>query len=343
MKAVVIESFGDAEVLRFREDFPDPSLPEDGVLVEVKAVALNRLDVWIRKGVLPVKPSLPHILGSDVSGVVVATGSAVKGFAPGEEVVVAPGLSCGVCRECQGGRDNLCPDYDILGLRSRGGYAQYVSVPARNLIRKPEGLTFEEAASYPLTFLTAWNALVNKGRIAPGDRVLIWAASSGVGVAAVQIAKLFSAFVIATAGSEEKMEGCRRLGADVVLDHYREDVPTRVKELFAEGVDLVLDHVGRAAFPKSARCLRKGGRLLFLGTTTGGDVELDLRSLFVREIELLGVYMGRRSDLFRITELFREGKLRPVVDRVFALEEAAQAHRYLEESRHFGKIVLRVG
>jgi len=343
MKAVVLEDFGDAEVLRFREDFPEPSPPEDGVLVEVKAVALNRLDIWIRRGVLPVKPALPHILGSDVSGVVVETGSAVRGFSPGEEVVVAPGLSCGRCGVCQGGRDNLCREYDILGLRSRGGYAQYVSVPARNLIRKPEGLTFEEAASYPLTFLTAWNALVNKGRIAPGDRVLIWAASSGVGVAAVQIAKLFSAFVIATAGSEEKMERCRRLGADVVLNHHGEDVPLRVKELFPEGVDMVLDHVGEATIPKSAECLRKGGRLLFLGTTTGSRAELDLRSLFVREIELLGIYMGRRGDLFKITELFGEGKLRPVIDRVFALEEAGQAHRYLEESRHFGKVILRVG
>ncbi len=342
MKAVVLERFGDVGGLRFETNFPDPELSADSVLVRVRAVALNRLDIWVRKGVLPVKPELPHILGSDVSGVVAETGPLVENVRPGDEVIVAPGLSCGLCEACQRGEDNLCEKYDILGLRSKGGYAEYVAVPSRNVIGKPRNLSFEEAASYPLTFLTAWHALVNRGGIAPGSRLLVWAGSSGVGSAAIQIAKLFSAYVIATAGDPEKMDRCRELGADVVLNHYEEDVPRRVREIFPDGVDMVLDHVGRATFGRSAESLRRGGRLLFLGTTTGGDVELNLRSLFVRGITLSGVYMGRRADLFRITGLFERGELKPVVDRVLPLENAGEAHRYLESSRHFGKVVLRV-
>jgi len=341
LRAVVLERFGGVEGLKFRENYPDPEPADGEVLLRVRAVALNRLDVWVRRGVLPVKPELPHILGSDVSGVVVKVGAGVKSFSAGDEVVVAPGISCGLCAACQRGEDNLCERYDILGLRSKGGYAEYVVVPERNLIRKPSRLSFEESASYPLTFLTAWNALVRSGRIAPGDRVLIWAASSGVGVAALQIAKLFSATVVATAGSEEKMQRCRELGADVVLNHYTENVPQRVREIFG-GVDIVLDCVGSATFGRSLDCLRKGGRLVFLGTTTGGKVELDLRAAFTRSVSLRGVYMGRRADLFKITALFEEGKLKPVVDRVFPLEEAGRAHRYMEESAHFGKIVLKV-
>ena len=270
-------------------------------------------------------------------------GSLVKeDIKEGDEVVVAPGLSCGVCYECQSGHDNHCRHYDILGLRSKGGYAEYVKVPARNVIKKPSNLSFEEASSYPLTFLTVWNALVNKANIRPYHRVLIWGGSSGVGVAGIQIAKLFGAFVIATVGSEEKAKRCKELGADMVIDHYKEDVVQRVRGLFKEGVDIVMDHVGSQTFWKSVECLRRGGRFVFFGTTTGSEASVDIRYIFVREIELLGVYMGPRADLFKITELFERGLLKPVVDRVFPLEKAQEAHTYLEGSRHFGKVVLRV-
>ncbi len=343
MKAVLLTAFGGAENLKYTEDFPKPVPKEDEVLIRVKAVALNHLDIWVRMGALPVKPDLPHILGSDVSGVVEKTGSLVENAKPGDEVIVAPGLSCGVCPACQSGEDNHCPGYDILGLRSRGGYAEYVVVPARNVIRKPRNLSFEEAASYPLTFLTVWNALVDKGKVQPHHRVLVWAGSSGVGVAAIQVAKLFGAFVIATAGNEEKMKRCRELGADVVLNHYTQNVEREVLSLFPEGIDLVLDHVGEKTFSISANILKKGGKLLFFGTTTGSRAELNIRSLFVREITLQGIYMGRRATLFHITELFERGLLRPVVDKVFDLREAPRAHEYLENSEHFGKVVLRVG
>ncbi len=342
MKAVILRGFGGVENLEYVEDFPKPEIKEDEVLVRVKAVALNHLDIWVRMGALAVKPELPHILGADVSGVVERVGTLVRNVKEGDEVILAPGLSCGVCHECQSGRDNLCKDYDILGLKTRGGYAQYVKVPARNVIKKPSNLSFEESASYPLTYLTVWNALVVKGGIKPHSRVLIWAGSSGVGVAGIQIAKLMGAFVIATAGSEEKAERCKELGADVVIDHYKEDVPKRVREIFKEGVDIVMDHVGERTFIKSVESLKKGGRLVFFGTTTGSNANLDIRYVFVREIELLGVYMGSRADLFKITQLMERGSLKPIVDRVFDLKEAGQAHEYLESSKHFGKVVLRV-
>ncbi|MDW8295239.1 MAG: zinc-binding dehydrogenase, partial [Aquificaceae bacterium] len=342
MKAVILENFGGVEGLRVLENFPEPELKEEEVLVRVRAVALNHLDLWVRMGALAVKPELPHILGSDVSGVVERVGSLVKDIREGDEVVVAPGLSCGVCYECQSGHDNHCRHYDILGLKAKGGYAEYVSVPARNIIKKPSNLSFEEASSFPLTFLTVWNALVNKAQIKPYHRVLIWGGSSGVGVAGIQLAKLFGAFVIATAGSEEKARRCKELGADMVIDHYREEVTDRVREVFKEGVDIVMDNVGGRTFWKSVECLRKGGKLVFFGTTTGSEAQIDIRYVFVREIELLGVYMGPRADLFKIAELFERGLLKPVVDRVFPIEKVREAHSYLEASKHFGKVVLKV-
>lgn len=342
MKAVILTDFGGVENLKYVEDFPKPEPKEDEVLVRVKAVALNHLDIWVRMGALPVRPELPHILGSDVSGVVEKVGSLVKNVKEGDEVIVAPGLSCGVCYDCQSGQDNHCKDYDILGLRSKGGYAEYVVVPARNVIRKPKNLSFEEAASYPLTFLTVWNALVDKAQIKPYSKVFIWAGSSGVGVAGIQIAKAFNAFVITTAGNEEKAKKCKELGADLVFNHYKDDVVQKVREVFREGVDIVVDHVGEKTFWKSVQMLRKGGKLVFFGTTTGSRGEIDIRYVFVREIELLGVYMGRRATLFKITELFERGVFKPIVDKVFPLKEAPEAHRYLEESKHFGKVVLRV-
>ncbi len=341
MRAVVLENFGGAENLKFVEDFPNPEPKESEVLIRVKAVALNHLDLWVRKGALAIKPKLPHILGSDVSGTVEKVGPSVRNVKEGEEVIIAPGLSCGVCYDCLNGEDNHCESYDILGLRSKGGYAEYVVVPARNVIRKPENLSFEEAASYPLTSLTVWNALVEKGKVKPHSRVLIWGGSSGIGVMGIQIAKLFGAFVIATAGSEEKLRRCREIGADVVINHYEEDVVKRVRELFREGVDLVIDHIGKDTFWKSVECLRKGGKLLFFGTTTGSTAEIDIRYVFVREISLVGIYMGRMATLFKITELFKRGLLKPVVDKVFPFRNAPEAHRYLEDSRHFGKVVLK--
>ncbi len=342
MKAVLLTGFGGVENLNLREDVSEPELGSCDVIVKVKAVALNRLDVWIRKGALPVKPQLPHILGSDISGVVVDVGNEVKNVKVGDEVVLIPSLSCGVCKFCQAGDDNLCSKYDIIGLRSKGGYAEYISVPERNVLKKPKNLSFEEAASFPLTFLTSWNALVDKGNIDGSKRVFIWAGSSGVGVAAVQIAKSFNAFVITTAGNEENMENCRRLGADIVLNHYEDDIEKEILRLFPEGIDIVIDHVGKETFLKGLSILRKGGVLVFFGTTTGSEVEINLRHIFVKEISLKGVYMGRRAELFKITDMFERGIFKPVIDSIYGMEDIREAHERIEKGGHFGKIVIRV-
>ncbi|MFN3813341.1 MAG: zinc-binding dehydrogenase [Aquificaceae bacterium] len=342
MKAILLKGFGGVEHLELVNQFPNPSIEENEVLIRVKAVALNHIDVWVRMGALAVKPELPHILGSDVSGIVERVGKLVRNVKEGDEVIVSPGLSCGVCYYCLSGRDNLCDHYDILGLRTKGGYAEYVKVPESNVVPKPRNLSFEEASSFPLTYLTVWNALVRKGSVKPFSRVFIWAGSSGVGVAGIQIAKLFGAYVIATAGSDEKAKRCKELGADMVIDHYREDVVKRVRDVFRNGVDIVVDHVGEETFWRSVECLKKGGKLVFFGTTTGSNANIDIRHLFVREVELLGVYMGPKADIIKITELFERGALRPVVDKIFDLKDAANAHQYLGSSKHFGKVVLRV-
>lgn len=342
MKGVILTGFGGPDKLEYREDITEPILRPGNVIVRVKAVALNHLDIWVRMGALSVKPELPHILGSDISGVVERVGEEVDDIKEGEEVVLIPSLSCGRCYECQRGYDNLCASYDIIGLRSKGGYAEFISVPSRNIIKKPANLSFEESASYPLTFLTAWNAIVNKGKLRAGQTMFVWAGSSGIGVASIQIGKLIGATVLTTAGNGEKMERCRKLGADHVFNHYTQDVVREVLSLFPEGVDVVIDHVGEETFERSLLLVKRGGVLSFLGTTTGDKANFSLRYAFVKQINLAGVYMGRRSDLFTITKLFSEGKFKPVVDRVFSLREAGEAHKYLEASKHFGKVVLKV-
>ncbi len=342
MKAVLLKTFGDEGVFEYTESFPKPQIKPDEVLVRVKAVALNHLDIWIRKGTLAFKPTLPHILGSDVAGVVEEVGQLVEHVKPGDEVVVNPNLSCGVCEACLSGEDNHCPQFKILGFQVHGGYAEYVKIPKTNLVPKPKNLTFEEAASFPLTYITAWNAVIDKGEIKLGDVVFIWGGASGVGVASIQLAKLFGAFVITTTSQDWKAEKLKQLGADVVINHRTQNVEEEVKKLFPEGVDLVVDHAGEQTLPISIRLLKKGGRLSFLGTTTGDKGTFNIRYNFVNEIKMNGVYMGRKSVLFRVAELFERGILKPVVDKVFPLKEAGQAHRYLEEGKHFGKVVLKI-
>ena len=342
MKALLLTSFGDKEVFRYTEGFPKPQIAPDEVLVRVKACALNHLDIWVRKGVLAFKPTLPHILGSDVAGVVEEVGSLVKHVKPGDEVVVNPNLSCGVCENCLSGQDNHCKEFKILGFQVKGGYAEYVKVPQTNVVPKPKNLTFEEAASFPLTYITAWNAVIDKGEIKPGDVVFIWGGSSGVGVAAIQLAKLFGATVITTTSEDWKIEKLKELGADYVINRKTESVEEVVKEITPEGVDLVVDHVGEETLPTSIKLLKKGGRLSFLGTTTGDRGFFNIRYNFVNEIKMNGVYMGRKATLFRIAELFERGVLKAVVDKVFPLQEGEKAHKYLESGKHFGKVVLKV-
>ncbi len=342
MKAALLKKFGDRDVFEVVNDFPVPQVEEDEILVRVKAVALNHLDIWIRKGALAFKPPLPHILGSDIAGVVERVGKLVRHVKPGDEVVVNPNLSCGICEACLSGQDNHCGEFKIVGFQVPGGYAEFVKVPKTNVVPKPKNLSFEEAASFPLTYITVWNALVDKGKVSAGDVVLVWGASSGIGVAAVQLAKLFGALVVAITSSEEKAKRLKTLGADIVIDRTTRDVEREVKTLFPEGVDIVIDHVGEKTLPLSIKLLKKGGRLSFLGTTTGDRGEFNIRYSFVNELSMNGVYMGRKSVLFRVARLFERGLLKPVVEKVFPLEEVQKAHEYLESGKHFGKVVLKV-
>lgn len=341
MKAVLFHEHGGVEKLRY-EEVPDPVPAGDEVLVRVRACALNHLDLWTRNGI-PSRPvPLPHIVGSDVSGEISQTGSLATHLRPGQRVLVSPGLSCGRCQACLSGQDNLCPGYDVLGARSNGGYAELVKVPAANIVPIPESISHEQAAAFPLVYLTAWHMLVSRAKIRPGETVLVLAAGSGVGSAAVEIAKLWGARVIATAGSDEKLRRARELGADETIHHYRQDIAGEVRRMTEKrGADVVIEHVGKATWEQSLRSLSYNGRLVTCGATTGPEASVDLRVLFAKHLSLLGSYMGTKGELLEAFQLFRQGRLKPAVDRVFPLREAAEAQRRMEESKHFGKIVLQ--
>ncbi len=341
MKAVRFHEHGGPEVLKY-EDAPDPVIGPHEVLVRVRACALNHLDVWARQGMPGLKIPLPHISGSDIAGEVAAVGSIVTRIKPGQRVVVSPGISCGQCPHCLSGRDNLCPSYQIIGgYRIDGGYAEYVKLPEVNILPIPDGMAFEAAAAFPLTFLTAWNMLVTLARVRSGDEVLVMGAGSGVGSAAVQIAKLFGARVIATASTDEKLGKAKELGADEGINYASQDLVAEVRRLTAKrGVDIIFEHVGGTVFEKLIPALATGGRLVTCGATAGYLAQTDIRYLFMREVSILGAHMGSKADLLRIKKELERGRLKPVVDRVFPLKDAAEAQRSMEDRKVFGKLVL---
>jgi NADPH:quinone reductase-like Zn-dependent oxidoreductase len=338
MKAVRIHQFGGPEVLTY-EDVPDPLLRTNEVLVRVRACSLNHLDVWVRKGLPGVK--LPHILGSDVAGEVVEAGEYISGFKAGQRVLLAPMHYCGHCTQCVAGVQNQCRQFTALGNAVDGGNCELIAVPAANVIPIPDWLDFNQAASVPLVFLTAWHMLVGRAGIRPGQTVLVLGASSGVGIAAIQIAKLFHCRVITTAGDEAKLAKGRELGADYGINHYKQKISEEVRKITnKEGVDIVVEHVGAATWDESVKSLKSGGTLVTCGATTGPNVGIDLRHLFARQLTLLGSYMGTMGDLHEVLKHVFAGRLKPVVDRTFLLSELRAAHEYLEKSQMFGKIVV---
>ncbi|PWB76917.1 MAG: alcohol dehydrogenase [Candidatus Methylomirabilota bacterium] len=343
MKAVRFHEHGGPEVLRY-EEAPDPAIAPHEVLVKVKACALNHLDLWCRKGMPGMRIPLPHISGSDISGEVAAVGSIVTRTGPGQQVVVSPGVSCGQCIHCLSGRDTACRTYEIVGgYRIAGGYAEYVKVPEVNILPMPEGMSFESAAAFPLTFLTAWNMLVNLAHVKRGDDVLIMGAGSGVGSAAVQIAGLFGARVIAAAGSDEKLEKAKGLGAEAGINYAHQDLIAETRRLTAKrGLDVIVEHVGGDVFEKLISILATGGRLVTCGATAGHLGRTDIRYLFMRQLSIMGGFMGPKADLLQIAREMARGTLTPVVDRVFPLKDAAAAQRAMEDRKLFGKLVLVV-
>ena len=340
MKAVRFHEHGGVDVLRY-EDVPDPEPGPGEVLVRVHACALNHLDIWERRGLERVKVPLPHISGSDVAGVVVA--SAAPGVAAGRHVMLQPGISCGRCAACLSGRDNECPTYGLLGSACDGGYAELVKVPIQNLVSIPDEIDFAHAAAFPLTFVTAWHMLITRAQLKRGEDVLVLAAGSGVGQAAIQIASLHGARVFATAGSDDKLRRARALGASEAIDHHKQDVAEEIWRLTnRRGVDVVIEHVGERTWPAAVRSLTRGGRLVTCGATSGWHGAIDLRVLFVKQLSLLGSFMGTKGELLRAARFFFAGQLKPVIDTTFPLAEAAAAQRRLEASGQFGKIVLEV-
>jgi NADPH:quinone reductase-like Zn-dependent oxidoreductase len=340
VRAVYLEGFGGPDVLTFG-DRPAPSPKAGEALVRVRACGINHLDLWVRGGLRGLEPEMPHILGSDIVGEVAELGAGVTHLTVGQKTLVNPTLSCGHCTACANGDDNLCRAYDVLGRKRNGGYAEFVCVPAVNCLPYPENLSWERAAAVPLVFLTAWHMLVTRARVRPGEDVLVIGAGSGVGSAAVQVARLHGARVIATAGTAAKLERARALGAQDTIDHATEDVAARARALTAKkGVEVVFEHVGGPVFEAAVGALARDGRLVTCGATIGSRVTLDLDLLFGRHLTLLGSWMGRRSDLNDALRHIASGALKPVVDSVLPLAEARRAHERLEARDAFGKLVL---
>jgi len=341
MYAVIFRTHGGPETLEYTA-VPTPSPGPDEALIRVKACSINHLDIWVREGIPAYRIQLPHISGCDVAGIVEQAGQGVQDLQAGQAVFIAPNLHCSQCMWCQAGRDNLCQSFGVFGAKTPGGYAEFVTARARDLIPIPEGLTFEEAAAFPLVFLTAWHMLMTRAALQRGETVLIHAAGSGIGHAAIQIAKLTGATVYTTVGFDAKIPKAGALGADEVINYQREDFEKRVQQFTGDrGVDVVFEHVGPQTWDKSLRLLKRGGRLVTCGATTGPSVSLDLRYVFSRELAILGSMMGTRAELLVITKLIGQRRLKPVVDTVYSLREARVAQERMLNRDVFGKLILQ--
>lgn len=341
MKAIVVREHGGVDHLE-RAEVLEPFAGAGEAVVAVRAVALNHLDIWVRRGVPGHKFPLPMIPGAEVAGVIDSIAPNDR-WKAGDEVVVAPGFSCGVCVACLSGNDPLCPHYGIFGETRNGGCAEKILVPIRNLLRKPSSLGFEEAAAIPLDFLTSWHMLIARAQLRPGETVLVHAGGSGVGSAAIQIAKLWGATVFTTAGTAEKASRAKALGADETILYRDVDFQAEVRRLTSKrGVDVLVDHIGSDTFDRSLKSLARGGRLVTCGATSGNTATININLVFFKLLSILGSTMGSLAELHEIFRHVEEGRLRPVVDRVLPLEQIAEAHRVLEAREAFGKVVLTV-
>ena len=340
MKAIVLHNRGSADDLKL-EEVETPKINDDEVLVKIKAASVNHLDVWVRMGNVP--GNYPIILGCEGSGDIFEIGGNVKNFNKGDKVLVHPRITCGKCEHCFEGNDNLCKNARQLGVTIDGCYAEYVKVPPQNLYLLNDKIGYGEAASVPITFGTAYRVLISLAKIKVGETVLIMAAGSGVGTAAIQIAKLAGAKVIAAAGNDEKLDKCKELGADLLVNYYRnQNFDEEVKYLTnGNGVDAVIEQIGSNVLPRALNCLRKGGRLVTLGTTAGNKIEIDVQHFYRNNLAMLGTSGTTHKEVREAFKLVKDGKLKPIVDRTFDLKDASLAHKYMEERKNFGKIILK--
>ncbi len=346
IQGIVMNRHGGPEVFENATLEIQDKPPAGQVRVRVEACALNHLDLWFRRGMAHLKLPMPHRLGSDAAGTIEALGDGVKGPPLGTKVVLAPGVSCGVCESCQFGQDNMCRDFKIIGEFLPGAYGDVVDVPAANVFPIPANLSFGEAASIPLVFLTAWAMVVEKAQVTLGETVLVHTAGSGVSSAAIQVAKALGARVITTASSAAKLASAKALGADEVIDLSKQDFTAEVKRLTGKkGVEVVIDHVGGELFSKSMTVLAAGGRIVSCGQTSGPPPSFDLTRTFMRYNTVLGTRMGAKKYLFPILRAFERGTFKPVIHKMLPLtvEGASEGHRILEAREAFGKVVLTRG
>jgi len=341
MKAVVFHRHGSPEVLQY-EDVPDPIPAAGEVVIEVRAASLNHIDVFLRRGMPGITVKMPKIAGSDAAGVVNEVGSDVTGLKKGDRVTIDPGISCGRCEFCAGGFGSACAHYQMVGEHTDGSYAQLLKVPAHIVLPIPDTLGFEEAAAAPLVYLTAWSMLISKGRIQPGEDVLILGVGGGVGTAALQIAKMVGCRVLATASSDEKLARAKELGADILINYSKQEFDKEVRNLTdRRGVDVVVDYIGADTWVKSLRSARKGGRILTCGATTGFAPQTDLRHIFYRQLQVFGSTMGSHREFLDVMKCIFRGQLKPVIDQVLPLSEARRGHELIEGRQVFGKLVLK--
>ncbi len=341
MLAAYYDKHGSYENIKFG-NFDIPEINDNEVLVKIKAFSLNHLDIWVMEGKYPIKIPMPHIFASDASGVVEKVGKDVKNVKEGDEVIVYPGLSCGYCEKCLSGKDNECNQFRVLGVIDNGVSAEYVKVPFQNVYKKPQGLTFEEAAGIGITYTTMWHAIVSRGKVQQGDFILIHGGSSGVGTAGIQIAKLFNAKVITTVGDDWKIDKVKEIGADFVINYNKEDFVEKVKEITnGQLCDVVIDHIGSKTFNGSLDCGNKGSRVITFGTTTGAQADINLRKVFGKNQTIHGVYMGTKGEVFRYLKLFPE-KLKTVVDSIYDFKDIKKAYDKLLSRKFVGKIVVKI-
>ena len=343
MKGIFFEKHGGPEVLQYG-DLPEPEVHGGQALVDIKAASLNHLDMFVRRGMPGIGIEFPHIPGCDAAGVVVEVGPGVRGLEIGDRVLLDPNVSCGRCEICARGDSSLCLQYKVIGEHTNGTCRERAVFPAGNWIKIPDDLSFVEAASLPMVFVTAWRMLITRGRLRAGEDVLILGAAAGVGIACIQIAKRAGARVIAAAGSAEKLDVCRDLGADVVIDYTQDDWVKRVKsETGKKGVEVVVDYVGEATWPKSIQALARGGRIVTCGATTGYNALTDLRHVFYKQLEIIGSTMGGRHELMAPLRMIFRKEMKPVIGKTFDLKDTADAHRLMEARAAIGKIVITMG
>lgn len=343
MKAIFFEQHGEIDVLKYA-DLPDPRPGAGQALIKVHAVALNHLDIWVRKGWAGLKLGMPHIGGSDIAGEIVEVNPKDANFSKGTKVVINPGVNNGEDEWTRRGEDSLSPGYKLLGEQLRGGMAEYVIVPIENVFKIPDGIPYEEAAAPILVTITAWRMLFRRARVQPGETVLIVGAGGGVNSMTIQLARSAGAEVFALTSSKEKANKARELGASEVIDYTKvANWPSEILKITkGRGVDVVVDNVGQATYDKSVRALTRGGRLVTVGNTSGHDLRLDNRLIFTKQISILGSTMGSRQDFIDSMHYIWSRGIKPVIDRVEHLEDGIKMIKHLESGKQFGKIVLRV-